>query len=183
MYKCKLCLKESDSKVCKSCLEKIDNDLVIYKTTNFISFAPLYSPVYYAVLAYKNLKLVEVGKVFANNIKKVNLPDKLIITYIPCSYKRYRKNKVDHMALIGKLLEDKDREVIKLIDRVDKLSQKDLKKDKRKLNRFKLNNINIDDRDILLIDDIITTASSINECYNLLKENYNNKIIRLALIY
>ena len=74
-----------------------------------------------------------------------------------------------------------------LIKSKNTLAQTGLKKSQRTINirnSFELNNklySNIADKNILLIDDVITTGSTVNECSRILKKEGANKVLILTL--
>lgn len=100
-----------------------------------------------------------------------------IITCVPITKKRYYERGYNQSELIAKYLGDLlDVEYKPVLLKIkDNDAQHTLPKDKRKKNVegvFKLNSkYDITNKNILLIDDIMTTGSTLNECINVLYRN------------
>ncbi|MEE1076918.1 MAG: ComF family protein [Acutalibacteraceae bacterium] len=100
-----------------------------------------------------------------------------IITYVPFTKKRYRKRGYNQSQLLAKNLSDNlniDFQPI-LLKTKDNQAQHTLPKAERKRNVEGVFEINpqykVFGKTILLIDDILTTGSTLNECINVLYAN------------
>lgn len=118
----------------------------------------------------------------------LNYPGFAVIP-VPCSRKRLNKNGWDHMKVISAHLKKLNIPVFSILKRKSGVEQKKLSSAERTIrirNRFtiikgfdKRNLLHY--RGILIIDDIFTTGSTVNECSRVLAETGNNNIHILTL--
>jgi len=97
-----------------------------------------------------------------------------IITYVPSGIKRTKERGYNVAKLLAEALgKEVNVEVVNTMDRVIESHQinKDYKTRQENIkNAFKvLDNINIEDKRVLIVDDVYTTGATINECARILK--------------
>ena len=109
---------------------------------------------------------------------------------VPCSSKRLKNNGWDHMALISSCLKKNRIDVLAILKRKPGKEQKKLSSkerlDSRKKRFYIRKNFDTEKlslyKGILIIDDIFTTGSTVNECSEiLLNTNKNNNIHILTI--
>jgi len=108
------------------------------------------------------------GYIFRNNLKDVIVP-------VPGRKIVKRQQGWEHIDLIAKILSKKYKlPVIKLLRRSGKKAQKTLNIEKRALNLRNsikiVKNINTVPSSVILLDDVFTTGTTINECASILKQ-------------
>lgn len=110
-----------------------------------------------------------------------------VICYVPMTRKSKRKRGFNQCELIANYIGDKfnipvSNSILKIISTSE---QKTLSKDERFKNikgAFSIKNSNeILNKDIILIDDVITTGATINECIKILKKFGADKITVLTI--
>ena len=112
-----------------------------------------------------------------------------IITYVPVHQNRLEERGFNQAALLAKRIGENLKIAVEdlLIRDEDTLKQSKLSRKERLKNlksKFKIkDNINIDDKRILLVDDIYTTGATVNELSRILLDNgaISIKIITLAI--
>lgn len=171
---------------CKSKLEYENFVTALYKSRNISPFK--YSGINKeAVLSFKFYNNPNYSEQFAISMSKAiykEYSDYLstenqfdIITCVPCTKKRYYERGYNQSQLLAKELSDYFNIEFQpvLLKTKDTEAQHTLPKDKRKSNVqgvFSLDkNYKITDKNILLIDDILTTGSTMSECVNTLYKN------------
>ena len=110
-----------------------------------------------------------------------------VICYVPMTKKAEKKRGFNQCKVIAKNISNATgipvRKCIKKIRNTKE--QKTLNKEERIENlsgAFKVNNVdNIKNRNVILIDDVITTGATISECQNILKKSGAKKIIVLTI--
>ena len=112
-----------------------------------------------------------------------------VIAYVPMYRSKQRARGYNQAELLAKgVAKRKSIECVELLKRIKNTTpQSKLDKDERMLNikdAIEVNkNIDIDvnGKNVLVIDDILTTGSSLNECARVLKANGANKVFGLCL--
>lgn len=138
---------------------------------------------------YKNMK--SYGKYFGDlmsdyAVSKINIKFDYV-TAVPLHRKRLKSRGYNQAEILAKLVAIKlNTEYKKLIVRdINTKPQNSLKKAERQKNiknAFSLNKgISVKDKTILIIDDIFTTGSTINECSKVLKKNNAARVEFFAL--
>ena len=145
------------------------------------------------MLQYKFHDVKYMGACFAEiltlKIKKYNLNADIIIE-VPISRERFRERGYNQSAIIARrvskitgIIYGKD----VLIKTKNNLRQSELSIQERKENVkdvYSIKNIElIKGKSVILIDDILTTGATLNECAKVLKENGAKEVIALAVMY
>ncbi len=178
-------LEKQDIIGCNSCFNK---NFYFDKSISCIEYNDISKKIIYN-LKYKNETYI--SKYIARIMKeKLDLEDIKYdyILYVPLHKKRLNKRGFNQSEKIGKNL-SKLNEVpshdilmrIKNTKRLYKLSKEDRKKELK--NGFKIKDtIDVRNKNILLVDDIFTTGSTVNEISKLLKLNGVNKVYIITLL-
>lgn len=189
--KCKICsypfelnLGDEISKICANCLKKtpfFDETISIYRYNDIIGNA---------IANYKYRDQTHLAKIFAKIlIKKTQnfIDDCDIICAIPLHKNKLKIRKFNQSILIAKHI-NSQKTVFDLIIRVkEQQSQVKLSQKKRIKNLKRAFIVNpkyknkINGKTILLIDDVITTSTTINSVSRVLKKNGVKKIKVLTI--
>lgn len=184
---CGMCEKISNSYLCSKCKLKIKNLLklntVQYKDKCFNSHIYLFKyeeGIREKLLKYKFRDYSYLYKFFSeiiiNNCNLKNNYD--IILPVPIHKKRKAKRGYNQSELIAKEIakninvEYSNNVLIKISDTVPQSTLSQHQRMKNVLGIYKvINSQIIENKNILLIDDIYTTGSTVNECSKVLKQN------------
>lgn len=187
---------------CRKCLNIIEYYQEIVVTSANIEnnwYDKLYSALKYAgvfkskMLAYKFHDCKYLGMTFAEIIEQLILKYDIyadVIIAVPISKERLHERGYNQSAIIAKKVAEftkiKYQEDI-LIKKKNNLRQSELTLNKRKENvkdAYSIKNIEkIENKKIILIDDIFTTGATLNECAKILKQNGANQVIALTVMY
>ena len=128
-----------------------------------------------------------IGEIMSDYLKGTYIDDIDIVTAVPISRKKEKFKGYNHSHIIGKNISKICRkEYVKdlIIRNKDTIPLKELTRNQREMelsNVFEFNDnyVNEDkNKTILLVDDIYTTGSTLNECSRILKKSgYNNIIV------
>ena len=132
---------------------------------------------------------ISFAEILARLIKKYSIDADIIIA-VPISKERLRERGYNQSAIIAKKVAEftniKYKEDI-LIKSKNNLRQSELTLNERKENvkeAYSIKNIEqLKAKKIILIDDIFTTGSTLNECSKVLKENGAGKVIAITVMY
>lgn len=184
--------------ICSNCMEKLEYLNREIKLINSYSDNIIYSLFYNRftkekIYAYKyygqNYMYKALGEILLNTIEEKSLKDTIdIITYVPLHRRRKALRGYDQSELIGRYISKK----LEIPFSKGNLIRKKYTKSQTKLNReqrinnlenafYIRNNKEFLNKEILIIDDIITTGATIEECSKVLKEKGCNKVIGLAI--
>lgn len=180
--RCIICKEESEG-ICKKCLKDI----------TFCGKEELCIGYYKGVLKQLILKLkykkdFVAGEILINLIKdKLVECDNYYLTYIPMTKNKIRQrgfNQCEYIARrLSKIANLKSENT--LIKVKETKNQKTLIKEERIKNligAFKVREgINVENKNYIIIDDVITTSATVNEAKRVLKNNGANKIKILTL--
>ncbi|MFL0245906.1 ComF family protein [Candidatus Clostridium stratigraminis] len=182
----------SDGPLCKSCSDKIEYCNDAFELENKIE---CYSAAYYAScikemirrLKYKSdFALGEfLGEMLLNTVKKNNIEFDLI-TYVPLSKKAYRKrgfNQSEFLArYISKGVNRPMKELLrKKKDTKDQIGLDGYDRWQNMLDCFEALNYNLDNKKVILIDDVITTGATAFHCSKQLFKSGAEKVSVLTV--
>ena len=184
---CGMCEEISKSYLCSKCKQKIKNliklNTMIYKDKYFNWHTYLFKyegEIRDKLLKYKFRDYSYLYKFFSeiiiNNCNLKNNYD--IIVSVPIHKKRKQTRGYNQSELIAKEIAKKlnikytNNVLIKTIDTVPQSTLSQSQRTSNVLRIYKvINSQIIKDKNILLIDDIYTTGSTVNECSKVLKQN------------
>lgn len=186
---CIICKAEDCYKICLSCLKSIRKINII--ESDIISYGYYGGVLKQLILNLKYKKDFSAGDILSDLLSdyiKDNIEyDNYVLSYIPLSKKSMKKRGFNQCEYIAKKVSEKlNIGVIEiLIKYKDTAEQKTLNKHERSKNvkgAFKIKNgTNISSYNIILIDDVITTGSTMMEAYKILQENSAKSIKLLTL--
>ncbi len=197
---CTKLLPFNNGKTCKRCGVGLDGEEDYCGNCSFdkVYFEKAYSVFHYdgivkhAVLKMKFNNLGSYARVFAYYLvylaNKHNLQFDLV-TFAPMTKKSCKKRRYNQAELLARnfcnLLDREDILVEALIKQKETSPQEKLNKTERKQNlvgAYKLrDNVDVKDKIVLVIDDIKTTGSTINECAKVLTKGGATKVIALTV--
>ena len=193
---CGICGKIDPNSLCKKCEKKIENqlDISIIKNVEDKYFDELMSIFKYEgmvrklILNYKFNEKSYIYMTFVNLLlkdKKIfeNIKNYDTIIPVPISKKRQKERGYNQCELIAKEIAKKIKLEYRnncLIKTKNIIEQNKLNKEEREKNIIGVYNLEngqlLENKKILLIDDIYTTGSTVNECSKILRKANPNKI-------
>ncbi len=197
---CGFCGRINENSLCEECFERISHNLtyniIHVKNKNFdkqISIAKYDGEFRDNILAYKFSEKSYMYKTFAKLILKNEKICGIIKSYdiivpVPIHKKRIIERGYNQSELITKEIA-KNIKQIKYIKALKKIKnnerQSELKKEERNQNVKNVYEIQnkqiIENKKVILFDDIYTTGSTANECAKVLKQNGAKEILVLTL--
>lgn len=188
--KCIVCGEEYIG-LCPLCLTKIQR---VRENSRIYSYAYYSGVIKEIILKFKYKKIFLAGNILADFLYELIKENKIEaegILYVPCSKETLKQRGFNQCEIIAKILGEKlDIPVYNdLVKIKNTREQKVLSREERFKNikdAFKLkHNNNIKDKNIILIDDVITTGATLFECEKILKENGAKeiKILTVAKSY
>ena len=184
------CVIMPDAEACESCMKKLSVSCTVTDIQNSLCVSPFeYDGIFKK--AVLNLKFhnkpfyAEAMSVSLCNALKKEFPDEKpeIITFVPAVRKSIRKRGYNQSELLANYLSLRlDVPCCGLLVKVkDNLIQHDLSAQQRKLNvrdAFELNpSFDVRDKSILIVDDIVTTGSTLHECVEVLRKHGADKVL------
>ncbi len=185
---CGICQKVSKTHICPKCLLKLKNisetKIQIYTNKPYNEYAYLFKydgVIRERLIQYKFFEDGYLYKTFAEAILKNNKICSFITKYdiiipVPVHKKRKRQRGYNQTELIARVLSkklDMQLEIDVLLKLKNTKAQSTLNKENRKINAkgvYQLQNKEkINDKKILLLDDIYTTGSTVNEASKVLQ--------------
>lgn len=207
--KCISCQRIQDNILCKSCINNIqvlDNscikcDFILSNNTcnhcnnNNIYFEKLFSIGIYSgllktlIYEYKYNKNKDLSKLFSDLVyeKIKNIKDKIdIITSIPIHKEKLKTRGFNQAELFAKRISYKTRwKYLEIIERVKntkaQFSLNILERKENLKDAFIINKKNIENKNVVLVDDIYTTGTTIKEACIELKKSGVNKIYIIVI--
>ena len=187
---CEKDLEFNNGNRCLICAEPIDEDVVCYCCkTHKRNFKKAFCPFVYskvvrkAILAYKDSNRRYLAETFAKYIAK-SIKDSGVeidyITFVPLTKKKEKSRSFNQSKLlaeeVAKILDVK---VVSLFEKTnDKHSQKTANYFERQANMIGLYSLVSDkleeNRNYLIVDDVITTGATMNYCAGLLNKSVKN---------
>lgn len=190
---CLVCFSEIhniffDKKICDKCLKSMNPIFKKIKIENIEGIA-LYEyrdTIKELLYKFKGCNDIDLKDVFTYHYKLILsiLFINYVIVYVP-SYKEHNVNRgFNHVQEMFSCLSNKNKDcIIKIND----IKQSSLNKDERNnvINNLKLleNAKELHNKNVLIVDDVLTTGSTIKACYKLLKQVTNKKIKFLVMSY
>lgn len=193
-YKCIVCKNEIEEDVlCKKCLG--ENRNIIY-TYDILDLEEVYSCKYYSqamrklVIEYKEKRNFEVGEYFVKLLVEKIKSEKIkfdVVTFVPSNKNTVRRRNFDHGVYLAKgVAKEFDKEVLTfLYKREDLLEQKKLTASSRRenlKNAFDILEMNLKNKTVLLVDDVLTTGNTLSACTEIIKKYNKVDIIYLTVI-
>ncbi len=183
-YLCLVCEEEEIEGICEKCIKDIKKC-----NENEISYAYYNSTLKKLILDFKFRKNFNSGELLSDFIveKLKNEEKDYILTYVPISKNKLKVRGFNQCEYLCKEASKKlNVDVLETLKQVKEIrAQKTLNKEQREkniLNAFEAINIEkIKGRNIVLVDDVITTGATIRECERILKKYGVNKIKLLTI--
>ncbi|MCR4881348.1 MAG: hypothetical protein K6A44_05285 [bacterium] len=193
--KCYLCSKKcTDISICPDCTDKIFSDISYCKTKKFgveiFSGAIYETEILKIIRALKYHKKQEFEKILSDVILKtienyeLNF-ENFIICPVPIHQNRMKKRKYNHMELvadsIGKKLDIKvQKDLIKRVKDTAPLYKLSIPERKKAIDgAFEVSD-EVKDKNILLIDDIITSGTTVKEISRLINEKGASSLVIIS---
>lgn len=181
---CIICSTDSDNAVCAECLKKIT-----YIQGNELCIGYYCGVLKELILQFKYKKDFTAGEILTELIetKIKDVSSDFYLTYIPLSKKKFKRRGFNQSQFIAEELGFRNNlQVINTLIKVKETKeQKRLNKKERQKNiegSFKLINEDVvKSRNFILVDDVVTTGSTLKEAERILKSGGANKIIKLTL--
>lgn len=184
---CNKCGLPNSKEFCLFCYTNklnVDRNISLYEYKDFMK------DLIYRIKFYNDPTGMEIIKELLNNLNIDDLfNDKIdFIVPVPTSFKSLLERGFDFVYTVFKHLADKNnKKIIKIIGRkVFSKSQKKLSRDERiKLSKsqfFVKRKVNLDDKVVLLVDDVFTTGSTINVCNSLIRDLGAIKVYSLTIV-
>ena len=173
---CIICSEEGFVAACPLCLSKIKRDR---EDTNIYSYGQYGGVLKKLILSFKYQNNFTVGKVLSKlmivKIKELDLSLDLIL-YVPTTKEALRKRGFNQCEYLAKeIAKELDVDCLNCIKRNKHTKeQKRLSMEEREANikgAFKLTNQELlINKKVLVIDDVITSGATLNECFKILKD-------------
>lgn len=185
--KCIICKSDGFIGLCPCCKKSINR--AIFENNN-LSYGFYGGILKKLILEFKYESNYTAGYLLSNFLLEIIEENNIkadVICYVPMTKKAEKKRGFNQCKVIAKNISNATgipvRKCIKKIRNTKE--QKTLNKEERIENlsgAFKVNNVdNIRNRNVILIDDVITTGATISECQNILKKSGAKKIIVLTI--
>ncbi len=187
---CRLCAKEirkENADICKDCLKrKIYYDRVI---SCFLYKEPLVTLIHLVKYKYYDYIMEFMSLLMMDYLSKMNFSFKEydFITSVPSHPLRIREREYNQSAILAKKISEFLKIPFKndiIFSKKNKPSQTTLKKDlrlKNVENNFFIKK-DLTDKNIIIVDDVITTGATLSECAKALKKKGANSVVALTLV-
>lgn len=109
-----------------------------------------------------------------------------LITYVPLAKKKKRKRGYNQAELLAKeLSKELDVPCVNALNKIKNTDSQQGKKRKERMNNlkdaFEIADVDVKGKTILLVDDVKTTGSTLNECSKVLKRNKADKVYAVTI--
>ena len=177
-----------NSFICDSCLKSMNPEFKKIKMNDLCGYAiyPYQESVKELLYKFKGCNDIVLKNVFINQYKLLIeiMFFNYVIVYVPSSDISNIRRGFNHVVEMFSCLKNQK---IYCIEKIEDIKQSSLDKNKRAEigNYLRLNEkvSLIKNKNILIVDDVLTTGSTINACYKLLKNFTNKKIKFLVMSY
>ena len=178
--------------ICKECYNKLNNKSIFRKINNdyfdYVIFCSYYEG--FIKKQIHNFKFHEKSFLYSYFLEFYLKNDKILyflkkfdlITYVPMNYNKEIKRGYNQSKLLANELGKKlNIKVINLLEKSLEIKVQSTLSEKERENNVKnafkfVEYNNIENKNIILVDDIFTTGSTVRSCSKILKENNCNKI-------
>ncbi len=194
-YICKECLKDLNFNInfyCFECQQKIINKCRIYSHSKLVKFLISFGIYENEILksliitgkeGFKEI-FIDLGKIISKFIKNYNFKD-YYLAYVPITKTKLLQRGFNQSEIIAQILSKNLN--LKIFDQLIKI--KDTEDQSYLKYNERINNLkdvfkvkNKPPKKIILIDDIITTGTTLKECAKVLRENGTKEIIALTIL-
>lgn len=178
--RCAICKRECSAALCEDCLNKFEA-LKLEDEHSCYEYDGIARQIIYRFKFNGEKHLYKtIGALMANRIPQAD-----VMTNVPVNEKRLKQRGYDQSRLIAQALcQETKITYISLLSKVkDTPAQSKLDARQRKENvkgAFKANDFDLSGKTVILVDDVITTGETMNECERELKEIGAKKVIRLS---
>lgn len=190
---CHICLQnKTENYICNDCIERLEFIDGLRELEEGICIYPLFYNNFLKSLLkkFKYEDCTYLVRPFADiinnflDLKKIHFD---YVSYVPMYYKdEYERGYNQSKILCEFYSKMVNKEIIQIIDKVKYTSHQNKLDRKKRLNNLKdsfeiIENLDIDNKKILFIDDIVTTGSTFNAISREIKSKYKCELIFLAL--
>ena len=184
---CISCFEEGYVGLCPRCFKKIKR---LRSESNIFSYGYYVGPLKALILSFKYKENYLAGRILSEFLCQIIEDNNLkcdIIVYVPLSKKSMKKRGFNQCEILAKKVADKYNIPISksLVKVRETKEQKTLSREDRKKNIIDafdiIKNIDIVDKNVILIDDVTTTGVTALECEKVLKK-YGAKTINIVTV-
>ena len=186
-YKCIICENEEFIGICPYCKSKISKVKVQDEILSYGYYGGILKEL---IFQFKYKNNFTAGKIISKLLEEIIKEEEImadVICYVPMCKKAIKKRGYNQCEIIAQnLSRELEIPITHCIKKIKQTrEQKTLTKEEREINILGAFNISdeecIRDKNILLIDDVITTGATIRECVKILKKYNVNKITVLTI--
>ena len=135
--------------------------------------------------AFKNGGRLNLSRFFLSSLCFDTIPEFDMVTYVPSSPRKYRKRGFCHTQILAKEIARRCAKPCRLLLKEhNRFQQKCEHFDGRFLNtigQFEYISRPLDGARVLLLDDVLTTGATVNECARILKKNGAGTVLSLTI--
>lgn len=188
-FYCPICHKQSDlGKCCEECKQEssLDSHIAISKYDENNLIGKVIQTLKYSYAEDVSKAIEDIIKDFLNTNYNIFSNIDLIVP-VPLHKKRYVQRGFNQSDIIANLVfKNLDKKKENILERIRHTGQQaKLKREERLKNlsgAFKLkNNIDLKNKNILLVDDVFTTGSTLQECAKVLKDSGVSRVVGFSV--